>query len=123
MLLNIGSQVAYSDKGMVTAVAWVIGGQPTYALEGIINFTGATITWLRDQLGLIESVEETEVLAAAVSDSGGVYSVPAFVGLSAPYWQPDARAAVVGLTPASSKNHVVRAALEELPFASAMYYR
>jgi len=116
VLLNIGSEVAYSDKGMVTAVAWVIGGQPTYAFEGIINFTGATITWLRDQLGLIESVKETEELATAVSDNGGVYFVPAFVGLSAPYWQPNARAAVVGLTPACSKNHVVRAALEGIAF-------
>ena len=116
VLLNIGSAVAYSDKGIVTAVAWVIGGQPTYAFEGIINFTGATIAWLRDQLGLIESVEETEALAAAVSDNGGVYFIPAFVGLSAPYWQPNARAAVVGLTPASSKNHVVRAALEGIAF-------
>lgn len=116
VLLNIGSEVVYSDKGIVTAVAWVIGGQPTYAFEGIINFTGATITWLRDQLGLIESVEETEAFAAAVADSGGVYFVPAFVGLSAPYWQPNARAAIVGLSPASSKNHVVRAALEGIAF-------
>jgi len=116
VLLNIGSEVAYSDKGVVTAVAWVIGGQPTYAFEGIINFTGATIAWLRDQLGLIESVEETDELARAVFDNGGVYFIPAFVGLSAPYWQPNARAAVVGLTPASSKNHVVRAALEGIAF-------
>lgn len=116
VLLNIGSEVAYSDKGMVTAVAWVINGKPTYAFEGIINFTGATLTWLRDQLGLIDSVEETEGLATAVSDNGGVYFVPAFVGLSAPYWRPNARAAVVGLTPASTKNHVVRAALEGIAF-------
>lgn len=116
VLLNIGSEVVYSDKGIVTAVAWVIGGRPVYAFEGITNFTGATITWLRDQLKLIESVEETEGLATAVPDNGGVYFVPAFVGLGAPYWQPNARAAVVGLTPASSKNHVVRAALEGIAF-------
>ena len=116
VLLNIGSKVAYSDKGIVTAVAWVINGQPTYAFEGIINFTGATITWLRDQLGLIETVEETEGLATAVPDNGGVYFIPAFVGLSAPYWQPNARAAIVGLTPSSNKNHVVRAALEGIAF-------
>jgi glycerol kinase len=116
VMLNIGSEVAYSDKGIVTAVAWVIGGRPVYAFEGITNFTGATITWLRDQLQLIESVEETERLATAVSDNGGVYFIPAFVGLSAPYWQPNARAAVVGLTPSSNKNHVVRAALEGIAF-------
>ncbi|MCB9423382.1 MAG: glycerol kinase GlpK [Ardenticatenaceae bacterium] len=116
VLLNIGNKVAYSDKGIVTAVAWVIGGQPVYAFEGITNFTGATITWLRDQLKLIESVDETEALATAVPDNGGVYLVPAFVGLGAPYWRSDARAAVVGLSPASSKNHVVRAALEGIAF-------
>lgn len=116
VLLNIGSKVAYSNKGIVTAVAWVIGGQPVYAFEGITNFTGATIAWLCDKLGLIESVEEAEGLATAVPDNGGVYLVPAFVGLSAPYWQPNARAAVVGLTPASNKNHIVRAALEGIAF-------
>lgn len=116
VMLNIGGKVTYSDKGLVTAVAWVIAGQPVYAFEGIINFTGATISWLHNQLGLIQSVEETEALAAAVPDNGGVYLVPAFVGLSAPYWQPNARAAIVGLTPASTKNHVVRAALEGIAF-------
>jgi glycerol kinase len=116
VLLTIGDEVAFSDNGLVTAVAWVINGKPTYALEGIINFTGATITWLRDQLGLIESIEETEGLATAVSDNGGVYFVPAFVGLGAPYWQPAAKAAILGLTPASNKNHVVRAALESIAY-------
>lgn len=116
VLLTIGDEVTYADNGIVTAVAWVINGKPTYALEGIINFTGATITWLRDQLGLIESVEETERLATAVPDNGGVYFVPAFVGLGAPYWQPTATAGILGLTPASSKNHVVRAALEGIAY-------
>jgi glycerol kinase len=116
LLLNIGPQVAYSDNGLVTAVAWVLNGEPTYALEGITNFTGATIAWLRDQLGLIQTVAETEGLATAVPDTGGVYLVPAFVGLSAPYWQPQARAAIVGLTPSSAKAHVVRAALEGIAY-------
>jgi len=116
VLLNIGEQPAFSDKGIVTAVAWVIKGQPAYAFEGITNFTGATIVWLRDQLGLIESVEQTDAMATAVADNGGVYFVPAFVGLSAPYWQPQARAAIVGMSPASNKNHVVRAALEGIAF-------
>lgn len=116
VLLNIGEKVAFSDNGIVTAVAWVIKGQPTYAFEGITNYTGATIAWLRDQLGLISSVAETEALATAVADNGGVYFVPAFVGLSAPYWRPTARAAILGLTPASNKNHIVRAALEGIAF-------
>jgi glycerol kinase len=116
VLLNIGSEVAYSDKGMVTAVAWVIDGRPVYAFEGITNFTGGTIAWLRDQLGLIQSAEETEGLATTVPDNGGVYLVPAFVGLSAPYWRPNARAAIVGLSPSSNKNHVVRAALEGIAY-------
>jgi glycerol kinase len=116
VLLNIGEQPAFSDKGIVTAVAWVIKGRPVYAFEGITNFTGATIAWLRDQLGLIESVEQTEELAKAVDDNGGVFFVPAFVGLSAPYWQPKARAAIVGLSPSSKKNHIVRAALEGIAF-------
>lgn len=116
VLLNIGREIAYSDKGIVTAVAWVIDGQPTYAFEGITNFTGATIAWLRDQLALIQSAEETEALATAVPDNGGVYLVPAFVGLGAPYWRSNARAAVVGLTPSSNKSHVVRAALEGIAF-------
>mgnify|MGYP001825537062 FL=1 len=116
VLLNIGEQPAFSNRGIVTAVAWVIAGQPAYAFEGITNFTGATITWLRDQLGLIESVEETEELVRAVDDNGGVHLIPAFVGLSAPYWEPRARAAIVGLSPASNRSHVVRAALEGIAF-------
>jgi glycerol kinase len=116
VLLNIGEKPASSDNGIVTAVAWVIKGRPAYAFEGITNFTGATITWLHDQLGLIESVGQTEDLATAVDDNNGVYFVPAFVGLSAPYWQPQARAAIVGLSPSSNKNHIVRAALEGIAF-------
>lgn len=115
-LVNIGSQPILGEQGVVTAVAWRLGGQTTYALEGIINFTGATIAWLRDQLRLISDPKETEALAQAVPDNGGVYLVPAFVGLSAPYWQPNARAAIVGLTPAATREHVVRAALESIAY-------
>jgi glycerol kinase len=100
----------------VTTVGWVYRGQPTYAFEGIINYTGATIQWLRDQLGLIRSAAETEALALSVEDNGGVYLVPAFVGLSAPHWAPTARAAIVGLTPLASRTHVVRAALESIAY-------
>ncbi len=116
ILLNIGSKKVIAEKGIVTAIGWVYQNKPTYAFEGITNFTGATITWLRDQLHLIDSPEETEGLATGVQDNGGVYFVPAFVGFSAPYWRSDARAAIVGLTPASEKAHIVRAALESIGY-------
>lgn len=116
VLLNLGSAPRSSARGSVTTIGWVYQGQPTYAFEGIINSTGATIAWLRDQLQLIDTTQETEALARAVPDNGGVYLVPAFVGLSAPYWRADVRAAIVGLTPASTKNHVVRAALESIAY-------
>lgn len=116
VLLNIGKTMRLSPSGIVTTIGWVHQGIPTYAFEGIINFTGATIAWLRDQMQLIETPQETERLATAVADNGGVYLVPAFVGLSAPYWQPNAKGAIVGLTPASTKNHIVRAALESIAY-------
>lgn len=116
VLLNIGTTMRPSASGSVTTIGWVYRGQPTYALEGIINFTGATIAWLRDQLQLIGSSDETERLARAVVDNGGVYLIPAFVGLSAPYWRADVQGAIVGLTPSSTKNHVVRAALESIAY-------
>lgn len=116
VLLNIGDQIKHSPNGIVTTIGWVYQGQPTYAFEGIINFTGATIAWMRDQMQFISHPAETEALAQAVPDNGGVYLIPAFVGLSAPYWQPEAKAAIVGLTPGSTKNHIVRAALEAIAY-------
>jgi glycerol kinase len=116
ILLNIGHEKCLSHRGTVTALAWVLDGQPTYAYEGIINFTGATISWLRDQLQLIDNPEETETLAQSVSDSDGVYFIPAFVGLSAPYWRSDVRAAILGITPSTTRAHVVRAALESIGY-------
>ncbi len=116
VLLNIGCEALLSDGGIVTTIGWRMQGQTTYAFEGIINFTGATINWLRDQLQLISTPAETEALAEAVPDNGGVYLIPAFVGLSAPYWQPRAKAAIVGLTPSATRNHVVRAALESIAY-------
>ena len=116
VLLNIGHEKRLSDNGGVTALAWVLQGQPTYAFEGIINFTGATISWLRDQLEMIADPAETEALAESVSDNDGVYLIPAFVGLSAPYWRADARAAILGMTPSTTRAHVVRAALESVGY-------
>jgi len=116
ILVNIGRELKTASSGISTTLAWVHGGQPTYAFEGILNYTGATLAWLRDQLQLIDDVAETESLARSVDDNGGVYLVPAFVGLSAPHWQPLARAAVVGLTPHSRREHVVRAALEAVAY-------
>jgi glycerol kinase len=113
LLLNVGERLPASG---VRAVAWAHRGRPTYCLEGIISYSAATIAWLRDQLGLIQNAEETEAAARAVPDNGGVYLVPAFAGLSAPHWSPDARAAIVGLSGASTRNHVIRAALESIAY-------
>jgi glycerol kinase len=115
VLLNLGPELRYGD-GAVSTVAWTHGGRATYSFEGIINYSAATIAWLKDQLGLISSAEETEAVATSVADNGGVYLVPAFAGLSAPYWSPDARAAIVGLSSHSDRRHVIRAALESIAY-------
>ena len=111
-----GPRALPANQGAVVALAWVWQGQPTYACEGIINFSAATIEWLKNQLGLIQNVSEVEALATSVADNGGVYLVPAFAGLSAPYWSPDARAALVGMTAHTRREHVVRAALESIAY-------
>jgi glycerol kinase len=116
VLMNVGTDSTVHAGGSVLALAWVIDGKPTYALEGLINYSSATLTWLRDQLGLIANVTECEPLAEQVSDNGGVYLVPAFAGLSAPYWQPEARAAIFGMTGHTQKAHIVRAALESISY-------
>jgi glycerol kinase len=116
IMLNIGDRWQQFGQGTVAALAWVLGGKPTYAVEGLINYSSATISWLKDQLGLIDDVAEVETLARAVDDNGGVYLVPAFAGLSAPYWNPNARAAIVGMTAHSRREHIVRAALESIAY-------
>jgi glycerol kinase len=116
VLLNIGGKTRTSKRGAVTALAWVWRGQPTYAFEGIINFSAATIEWLKNQLGLIQSASEVEKIAARIKDNGGVYLVPAFAGLSAPWWSPDARAAILGMTGFTKKDHIVRAAQEAIAY-------
>jgi glycerol kinase len=116
VLLNVGHAAPESTGGAVTSLAWVIGNKPTYCLEGIINYSAATLAWLRDRLRIIESFDEVEPLATSVKDNGGVYLVPAFAGMGAPYWRADARAAIVGLTAHSGREHVVRAALESIAY-------
>jgi glycerol kinase len=116
ILLNIGEDLRFSESGAVSTIAWVYNGKPTYAFEGIINYSAATIAWLKNQLELIDDASETEEMATAVEDNGGVYLVPAFTGLSAPYWSQTARAAILGLTAHSTKNHVVRASLESIAY-------
>jgi glycerol kinase len=116
ILLNLGEELKPTGRGTVSALAWVLQRRPTYALEGIINYSSATIAWLKDQFGLINSASETAVLAQAVADNGGVYLIPAFAGLSAPYWRANARAAIVGMTAHSRKEHIVRAAVESIAY-------
>jgi glycerol kinase len=113
MLLNTGTEIVPSTSGLLTTVGWKLGDRPAvYCLEGSIAITGALVQWLRDNLGLISSSSDVEALAATVQDNGGIYFVPAFSGLFAPYWRGDARGAIVGMTRYVNKGHVARAALE-----------
>ncbi|ROP66175.1 glycerol kinase [Curtobacterium sp. PhB130] len=113
LIFNTGTEIVRSENGLLTTVGYKLGDQEThYALEGSIAVTGSLIQWLRDNLGLIQSAPEVEALAKTVDDNGGVYFVPAFSGLFAPYWRPDARGAIVGLTRYVNKGHIARAALE-----------
>jgi glycerol kinase len=117
MLMNTGAQAIPSRNQLLTTVAWKLGDQPTqYALEGSVFIAGAAVQWLRDGLGLISSASETEALARSIPDTGGVYLVPAFVGLGAPYWDGFARGNISGLTRGSGKAHIVRAALESVAY-------
>ncbi|MBX3433415.1 MAG: glycerol kinase GlpK [Pirellulales bacterium] len=116
VLLNIGHEPRPATASAVLALAWVLDGRPTYAYEGLINCSAATIAWIRDQLGLIADAAESERLAQTVDDNGGVYFIPAFAGLSAPHWSPDARAAIVGMSGHTNKAHVVRAGLESIAY-------
>ena len=116
MLMNTGEQRVPSKNGLLTTIAWGVDGKITYALEGSIFVAGAAIQWLRDELKLIESAEQSEAMANAVADSNGVYVVPAFVGLGAPYWDMYARGVIVGLTRGANRNHIVRATLESMAY-------
>lgn len=112
LLLNTGDKPIFSKNNLLTTVAYRINQQVTYGLEGSIFIAGAAIKWLRDKLHLIKSAKDTETLVSSVEDTNGVYLVPAFTGLGAPYWDPDARGALLGLTRDSRLEHIVRAALE-----------
>jgi glycerol kinase len=114
MLLNTGREIVPSKSGLLTTVAYGLSGETTYALEGSIAITGAAVQWLRDNLGLIENAAETEEIARSVEDAGGIYFVPAFSGLFAPYWDMDARGVIVGLTRYITRAHIVRATLEAI---------
>jgi glycerol kinase len=117
MLLNTGEKPVPSKFGLLTTLGYKIGNQKAiYALEGSIAITGALVQWLRDNLGLIQQSSDIEALAKTVEDNGGIYFVPAFSGLFAPYWRSDARGVIVGLTRYVNKGHIARAALEATAF-------
>ena len=119
MLLNTGTELVRSNSGLLTTVCYKFGAEPAvYALEGSIAVTGSAVQWLRDQLGIIRSAEESETLARQVEDNGGVYFVPAFSGLFAPYWRSDARGAIVGLSRFNTNAHIARATLEAICYQS-----
>lgn len=116
LLTNIGEKPIFDKNGLITTVAWRIGEKVTYALEGSVFCAGSVIQWLRDSLGIITSSAESEFLAKSVEDNGGVYIVPAFTGLGAPYWDSEARGLICGLTRGSTRAHICRAALESIAF-------
>jgi glycerol kinase len=119
VLMNTGHTPVRSPSGLLTTVGWSIDGKVTYALEGGVFVAGAAIQWLRDELGIIKSAAETEAIARSVSDSAGVFFVPAFTGLGAPHWDMYSRGTIVGLTRGSGRAHIVRAALESIAYQSA----
>lgn len=118
VLVNTGDEVIESKNGLLSTVAWKLGDEVTYALEGSIFVAGSAVQWLRDGLRLIDSSEDSEYMATKVKDTNDVYVVPAFTGLGAPYWDPKARGIIIGLTRGTSKYHIIRATLESIAFLS-----
>ena len=116
LLMNTGDKPVLSDKGLLTTVAWGLDGRVQYALEGLIFVSAASIQWLRDELKIVYDSADTEHAAKRVKDTNGVYFVPAFVGLAAPYWDPYARGGILGLTLGANRNHIIRAALEAIAY-------
>jgi glycerol kinase len=118
LLLNTGTRRATSKRGLLTTLACDARGEPVFALEGSVFIAGAAMQWLRDGLQIITQAAESEGLASSIADTGGVYFVPAFVGLGAPHWEPNARGTIVGLTRGTTRAHLVRAALEAMAFST-----
>jgi glycerol kinase len=116
LYINVGHLPVFSRNGLVTTIAWERDGALTYALEGFVSTAGAVVQWLRDGLQIITCAEESEKMAAEVGDSGGVYFVPALTGLGAPSWDSTARGTIIGITPGTSRSHIIRAALEGICF-------
>ncbi len=116
MLMNTGSKPVFSKNNLLTTIAWGLDGEVTYALEGSVYVAGAAIQWLRDELRAVDSAADSEYFATRVKDTNGCYVVPAFTGLGAPYWDPYARGAIVGLTRGVNKYHIIRATVESLAF-------
>ena len=116
VLMNVGTECPDPVDGLLSTVAWTIGGQTTYALEGAIFVTGATIQWLRDGLGIIDDAAETGPLAESVPDTGGVFIVPAFAGLGSPWWDPYARGSISGITRGTTRAHIARAAVDAMVY-------
>jgi glycerol kinase len=116
VLMNTGTERVPSKTGLLTTIAWGLDGKVEYALEGAIFVTGAAVQWLRDELWAINDAADTNYFASKVEDTNGVYMVPAFVGLGAPYWDQYARGAIVGLTRGANRDHIVRATLESIAY-------
>ena len=116
MLMNTGTDIKTSNNGLVTTIAWGLDGKVEYALEGSIFVAGSAIQWLRDGIRLVDSAPDSEWVAKKVKDTAGVYVVPAFVGLGAPYWDMNARGTIIGITRGTTKAHIVRATLDSLAY-------
>jgi glycerol kinase len=116
IMMNTGKKLVYSNEGLLTTLASDFKGQPVYALEGAVFIAGAVVQWLRDGLKVIKSSAETEEIIRGLNDTGGVYVVPAFTGLGAPYWKSDARGLISGITRGTTKAHIIRACLESIAY-------
>jgi glycerol kinase len=116
LLMNTGDEIAKSQSGLVATVGWKRNGKTVYALEGSVFVAGAALQWLRDEMGLLKDVAESDAMARSVPDTGGVYFVPAFVGLGAPHWDAYARGTIIGITRGTNRNHIVRSALESIAY-------
>src|SRR4029079_11749222 len=116
VLVNTGPTATEAPRGLLATIAWDVGSGIAYALEGSVFIAGAAVQWLRDGLGIIETADETEALATSVASNGGVYFVPAFTGLGAPYWDPYARGMIVGIERGTTRAHLARATLEAIAY-------